>query len=233
MQDVRHVEHSRPETVRAEDLTPSQRRRIVYGRLRQEAAWRRAVTPHGYQDAQPLVLSSTQMDSRRDFRNATHVPDEERFPHEEEKKTRKALLQARGIKVRTKVMLSYWEADNPSLQIETQRLNDRGNTFWVSDRTAYGFRNPYHITVGYLSKIKAEVPNWQRHLKALIRKFHEQTVTLRISGFSGGGNAYLDEFDDAIASDPDFRALHYPHRIARMTQKELQNLKFDYPHVTQ
>ena len=128
-------------------------------------------------------------------------------------------------------MLSYWESENPSLQIQTQRLDTRGNTFWISDKTAYGSRTPYHITVGYLSKIKERVPNWKAHLKALISKFHERIATLRISRYSRNGNAHLDDSVDPIASDPDFRALHHPHRIARMTQDELQNLKFDYPHI--
>ena len=132
-----------------------------------------------------------------------------------------------------RLCVSYWEAENPSLQIQTQRLNTPGNHFWISDNTAYGSLTPYHITVGYLSKIKANVPNWQRHLKALIRKFHERTVTLRISSFSQNGNAYLAEYDDPIASDPDFRALHYPHLTARITKEELQNLNFDYPHISQ
>ena len=130
-------------------------------------------------------------------------------------------------------MLSYWESENPSLQTQTHRLDTRGNTFWISDKTAYGSRTPYHITIGYLSKIKDKVPYWKLHLKAWIHKFHERIFTLRISGFSGGGNAYLDEFIDPIASDPDFRALHYPHRIARMTQDELQAIRFDYPHISQ
>ena len=148
MQDLRHVDQA---PVRAADLNPNQRRRIVYGRLRQEALWRRVRTPHGYQEAQPVLLSNTQIDPRRNFRE---IPDEERLPHNAEIQTRQALLLARGIRVRTKVMLSYWEAENPSLQIQTQRLNTPGNHFWLSDNTAYGSLTPCHITVGYWSKIK-------------------------------------------------------------------------------
>ena len=213
--------------------TPDQRRRLVYSRLMQEAAWRRIRTPHGYQEAQPVLLSNTQIDPRRDFTKANAIPDEERFPIEARQKFRKQALMDHGIKVRVKIMLSYWEAENPSLQIQVHRLDVAENPFWVSHDTAYGSLTPYHITVGYLSKIKAHVPNWQRHLKALIRKFHEKTVTLRISRFSRNGNAYLDDFDDPIASDPNFRALHYPHLTARMTEAELQNLNFDYPHISQ
>ena len=128
MQDLRHVEPERPETVRAEDLTADQRRNPCA-----DACCMRPTGDGSRHRTDTKTDNQKKFEPRSWFRNARHIPDEELFPDAAEIKTRQELLKTHGIRVRTKVMLSYWETENPSLQIQTQALNTRGNAHWVSD----------------------------------------------------------------------------------------------------
>ena len=206
-------------------LTDEQKRRIAYHRVLHEQAWRtRYHNPQWTQMA--IYLNNGSWDPKSDWDNVRWFSEDERYPDDVEKQRRRTALLQRGIVVRCRVYLSQWEPLNPQLQIRLTRVNRAGNTRWLSNKTEAGKRNPYHVTIGYLTEIQARVPNWQMHLRRLIRKFHEHNYHLWVSGFSSGGNVYLDEQNDPIATDPDFMALRAPYRTSNPGN-------INYPHVTQ
>ena len=206
------------------ELTKAQKRRVAYHRMVHEHEWR--LRHHNPQwQLMTKYLRNDQWDPNSDWTNVRPVPDNRRFPNDQEYQDRKDALVQNGIIVKCRVFLSQWDPRNPSLQIRVTRVRSATNPTWLSNRTEYK-RNPYHITVGFLDPIKRHVPDWRFHLERLIRKFHLRTVHLRVFGFSSGGNVYLDGTHDPIATDPDFQILHNPHRTRN-------DGSIDYPHVTQ
>ena len=204
--------------------------RVISGRLFQEMMWRRAHTNSNWEGA-PRFLQLNEWHPFYNFRDAREIPESRRYPPHEEYEDRKTALRERGIRVKASVKFSYWDNRNPNLQIVVNRVNSARNPLWLTNSTVYGWRTPYHITVGRFDEDIKPIEGWKRHVRRLIDKFHDKEVHLVVSGFSRNGNVFLDLDRDPIASDPDFKILHAAYRTRNMTEREPWNV--DEAHITQ
>ena len=205
------------------------RRKIMSGRTLQEYDWRQyrlARLPEDDPRRQGLFMDSSRADPQHDWSNEVYRTDAQRIPASDIVQQRKNRLQREGIRVRCLVHMSYWDPVNPSLQIITRRVDEPNNAEWVNDAPAYD-RNPYHITIGYIDKIVEQVPDWRMHLRRLIKRFDNKVIHCRVGWFSNNNNIFLDMRRDPIARDPDFQALHHPHRFRNGNGSQ------DYAHITQ
>ena len=210
-------------------ISAAARRKIIYGRHMREYDWRQLRLAHLPEDDPRRLgkyLNSGTTDPQHDWSNEVYRTDDQRIPADDIVQQRRDRLRREGIRVRCTVHMSYWDPLKPSLQILTRRRRRPNNANWVNYAPAYD-RNPYHITIGYMDKIIAEVPNWRKHLGRLLQRFDNRLVHCRVGWFSRNNNIFLDMRRDPIARDPDFQALHRPHRFRNGNDNQ------DYAHITQ
>ena len=143
------------------------------------------------------------------------VPDgeefawEDRMPSGQEYNNRKWNLEQNGIKVRTRVELSFlFGHENPLLVIRVDKQPDWHLSNFVAEKTTNTLVHR-HVSIGYMKKIiEAEVPDWNNKLRQLYEKFHDRELWLWGNWVNNNAVWALRADDDPIASDAIVREFH-------------------------
>ena len=112
------------------------------------------------------------------------------------------LLQHYGIKVRTRVELSFLGGHyDPLLVIRVDQQPGWTDSSFISHRTSNSLVHR-HVSVAYMLRVTdGSIDNWSEKLQVLYSRFHERDLWLWCSHISGGGTFQLSSGYDPIAMD--------------------------------
>ena len=151
------------------------------------AEWRNFVVPDGGEEEVP---------------DGDEIEWEDRMPYGREYTNRKWHLEQNGIKVRTRVELSFlFGHDNPLLVIGVDKQPDWDHSNFISERTTNTLVH-MHVSIGYMKQIMDKpVPEWNDKLRQLYEKFHDRELWLWGNWVSNQATWALRADDDAIVRE--------------------------------